>query len=90
MVPMAMREHRSIDVAKIDPQPRAVVFDSEFHRAGIEEYCMALSAPERFDDERQSVVGAALALTGQLPHAGSHQCRPFEGYIGVEPWTGCP
>ena len=84
MIPVAMREHDGFDTAKIDTQSRAIVFDCKFHRAGIEKDSVTLSTAGRFD-ERQSMIGTTLALAGQLPHTGSHQCGPFKGYIR---WSG--
>ena len=62
MVPMTMRSDHSFDTAKINAQSRTVVFNCEFDGAGVEKDRVDLGTSERFDDKRQSMIGAALHL----------------------------
>ena len=49
---MTMRENDGFNAAKIDAQPRAVVFDCEFNGAGVEKDGMPFATTERSYDNR--------------------------------------
>jgi hypothetical protein len=78
---MTVREHYRVDAAEVDPEPRPIVFDRELHRAGIEQNRLPLGAAKRPDDHRQAMICTALAAPRQLPHARTHQGRPFKRNI---------